>query len=62
MASLIAIICFYLTMLVMGIVASWRGKTLSNPSSEDVMLAGRKVGVVVGIFTMTGDYYGYCMG
>lgn len=51
--GLVAIIVFYLLILFVGI---WAGrKAKPGDDSEDVMLAGRNVGMVVGIFTMTGD-------
>ena len=54
--GLIAIIFFYLLILLVGIWAARKSKQSgSNPDSEDVMLAGRNIGLVVGIFTMTGE-------
>lgn len=51
--GLIAIIIFYVLILVVGI---WAGrKAKKEDDSEDVMLAGRNIGVWVGIFTMTGE-------
>lgn len=56
--SLVSMICFYLVILGIGIFASWRSKTLRNPASDDLMVAGRKVGPVIGIFTMTATWVG----
>ena len=52
-----AIVVFYLLILGVGLWAARKAKhTGSSPESEDVMLAGRNIGLVVGIFTMTGKY------
>ncbi|VDK25653.1 unnamed protein product [Anisakis simplex] len=58
--GVIAIIFFYLLILVVGI---WAGRKAKNVSSmvegqqtEEVMLAGRNIGTLVGIFTMTGAF------
>ena len=57
-AGVISIIVFYILILLVGI---WAGKKKppGEDDSEDVMLAGRSIGVFVGIFTMTG---GSCAG
>lgn len=53
--GLIAIIVFYLLILVVGIWAGRKVKqTGADANSENVMLAGRNIGIVVGVFTMTG--------
>ena len=62
--GVVGIICFYIFILAVGIWAARKSKKPSsatrNPQnvgmtdSEDVMLAGRDIGVFVGIFTMTG--------
>ena len=54
-AGVISIILFYLLILIVGI---WAGKkkAAGNDSEEEVMLAGRSIGLFVGIFTMTGKY------
>lgn len=53
--GLVAIIIFYLLILAVGIWAGRKSKQSgSSADSEDVMLAGRNIGLVVGIFTMTG--------
>ena len=53
--GLIAIIVFYVLILGVGIWAARKSKsTEADPDSEDVMLAGRNIGLMVGIFTMTG--------
>jgi len=61
--GLIGVIVFYIVILVVGIVASWWGmrknKQQSNTASEDVMIAGRNIGLFVGIFTMTGEYQNF---
>lgn len=50
--GLLSIVLFYILILGVGM---WAGKKGSKEAdSEDVMLAGRSIGVLVGIFTMTG--------
>ncbi|PAA71287.1 hypothetical protein BOX15_Mlig032268g1 [Macrostomum lignano] len=54
--GLISVIIFYLLILVVGI---WAGrKSKGRGDSEDVMVAGRNIGLVVGIFTMTATWVG----
>lgn len=59
--GIVAIIFFYLLILVVGIWAGRKAKDV-NPMSidgeqtEEVMLAGRNIGTLVGIFTMTGKF------
>lgn len=55
-AGIISIILFYLLILFVGIWAG-RKKAAGNDSEEEVMLAGRSIGLFVGIFTMTGNYH-----
>jgi high affinity choline transporter 7 len=53
--GLIAIILFYLVILAVGIWAGRKQKsTEKNPDTEEIMLAGRNIGLLVGVFTMTG--------
>lgn len=52
MPGLVAIIIFYLMILGIGLWAAWRRK--GEASTEEVMLAGRDIGLFVGILTMTG--------
>jgi high affinity choline transporter 7 len=53
--GLISIIIFYILILAVGIWAGRKQKsTESNPDTEEIMLAGRNIGLIVGIFTMTG--------
>ncbi len=55
--GLIAIIVFYVLILGVGIWAARKSKSSeADPDSEDVMLAGRNIGIWVGIFTMTGQF------
>jgi hypothetical protein len=53
-AGVISIILFYVLILGVGIWAG-RKKEAGNDSEEEVMLAGRSIGLFVGIFTMTGN-------
>ena len=53
--GLIAIIIFYVLIILVGIWAGRKQKsTEKNPDTEEIMLAGRNIGLLVGIFTMTG--------
>ncbi|KAH3861209.1 high-affinity choline transporter 1-like [Dreissena polymorpha] len=58
--GLIAIIIFYLLILAVGIWAGRKTKnqTGKNANSENVMLAGRNIGLLVGVFTMTATWVG----
>ncbi|OQV18883.1 High-affinity choline transporter 1 [Hypsibius exemplaris] len=59
--GLVAVIVFYIIILGVGIWAGRKQKTTAGaggPSSEEVMLAGRNIGTVVGIFTMTATWVG----
>ncbi|GFN87239.1 high-affinity choline transporter 1-like [Plakobranchus ocellatus] len=56
--GLMAIVVFYLLIVVVGIWASRKSKQSgASADSEDVMLAGRNIGLLIGIFTMT-EYLG----
>ena len=53
----ISIVIFYILILAVGIWAGRKQKsTEKNPDTEEIMLAGRNIGTIVGIFTMTGLY------
>lgn len=53
--GVVAIVIFYLLILVVGIWAA-KKKPEGEDDADDVMLAGRSIGVFVGIFTMTGGW------
>ena len=59
-AGVISIIVFYLVVLAIGLWAGWRQRKVarqqgrSNTDQEEVMLAGRDIGLFVGILTMGG--------
>lgn len=38
-------------------VVIWTGRKKGNDSREEIKLAGRSIGLIVGIFTMTGKLY-----
>lgn len=57
-AGVVSIILFYVLILGVGIWAA-RKKEAGNDSEEEVMLAGRNIGLFVGIFTMTGQFFGW---
>lgn len=52
-SGLIGIIIFYLVIVLIGVWASRKQKKENN-AEEEIMLAGRNIGLFVGIFTMTG--------
>ncbi|XP_071476964.1 high-affinity choline transporter 1-like [Diadema antillarum] len=54
--GVVAIVIFYLLILAVGLWAARKGKGSSD--TEDVMVAGRNIGVAVGIFTMTATWVG----
>ena len=53
--GLIAIIIFYFIIVAFGVWAARRRKN----SEEETMLAGRSIGLIIGTFTMTGNYILY---
>ena len=53
MLGIFSIIFFYLLILGVGMWAARKSKGGST-DSEEVMLAGRNIGMLVGVFTMTG--------
>lgn len=56
-AGVISIVVFYLVILVIGLIAARKsGFRARNIDSQDVILAGRNIGLFVGVFTMTGRY------
>ena len=53
--GLVSIIVFYLIVLFIGIWAGWKQrKTQVTSDQETVMLAGRNIGLFVGVLTMGG--------
>ncbi|XP_067934602.1 high-affinity choline transporter 1-like [Watersipora subatra] len=57
--GLVAVVVFYILILAVGIVAGRKSKsTESNADTEEVMVAGRNIGLVVGVFTMTATWVG----
>ncbi|XP_039301300.1 high-affinity choline transporter 1, partial [Nilaparvata lugens] len=55
--GVVSVVIFYLLILGVGIWAA-RKKESGNNSEEEVMLAGRSIGLFVGIFTMTATWVG----
>ena len=51
--GLVSIIIFYLLILFIGLWAGWKQRK-NGTGTDNIMLAGRNIGVFVGIFTMTG--------
>ncbi|KDR16364.1 High-affinity choline transporter 1, partial [Zootermopsis nevadensis] len=56
-AGIISIVLFYVLILGVGLWAA-RKKQSGDDSEEEVMLAGRSIGLFVGIFTMTATWVG----
>lgn len=55
-SGLLAIIIFYLMILLVGIWAAWKHKRSASDRSETIMVGGRDIGLFVGGFTMTGEF------
>ena len=59
--GVISIILFYIVILIVGLFAAWYKKRKNKKEgkhineSEELMLAGRDIGIFVGTFTMTGN-------
>ena len=51
--GLVSIIIFYLIVLLIGIYAGWKQRKFAK-DQENVMLAGRNIGLFVGVLTMGG--------
>ncbi|XP_035521723.1 high affinity choline transporter 1-like isoform X2 [Morone saxatilis] len=66
--GLVAVVVFYIVILVIGIWASRKSKkvekTFAGSKSEVTMVGGRNINVLVGVFTMTATWVGggYIMG
>ena len=57
--GLVAILFFYVLILLVGIWAGRKQKSSEKaPDTEEIMLAGRNIGLLVGIFTMTATWVG----
>lgn len=58
--GLVAIVIFYVLILVVGIWAAWKNKASGDDESldrsENIMVGGRDIGLFVGVFTMTGEF------
>ncbi|KAL8610188.1 hypothetical protein ACOMHN_005961 [Nucella lapillus] len=58
-AGLVGIIVFYLLILVVGVLAARKtGLKVHNLSRQDVILAGRNIGITIGIFTTVSTWVG----
>ena len=57
--GLVSIIVFYLIVLAIGVWAGWNQKRKQTQADdqETVMLAGRNIGLLVGVMTMGGKSY-----
>ena len=54
--GLVVVGCFYIAILVVGILAARRKGHPSTPSLQTSIVADRDLPLVVGIFTMTGRH------
>ena len=62
LAGVLSIVVFYILILIVGIWAGRKKKTHGEGDEfeqEEVMLAGRNIGLFVGIFTMTGRLHSW---
>eukprot|EP00088_Acartia_fossae_P042838 TRINITY_DN4508_c0_g1_i1.p1 TRINITY_DN4508_c0_g1~~TRINITY_DN4508_c0_g1_i1.p1 ORF type:complete len:582 (-),score=104.09 TRINITY_DN4508_c0_g1_i1:949-2694(-) len=55
--GLVAIIIFYLVVLLVGLYAGWKRRQVEQ-NQEQVMLAGRDIGIFVGVLTMGATWVG----
>jgi len=56
--GLVAMIVFYALILFVGIWAAWYKRNQgAGRKSETIMVAGRDIGMFVGLFTMTGEFF-----
>ncbi|CAF2450651.1 unnamed protein product [Rotaria sp. Silwood2] len=59
LGGLAAVVFFYVLILLVGIWAGRKQKSSEkSPDTEEIMLAGRNIGLLVGIFTMTATWVG----
>ena len=60
-SGILSIVVFYLVVLAVGVWAGWRQKRnrghqgAGGADQEEVMLAGRNIGLFVGVLTMGGE-------
>lgn len=59
-AGIVSVVLFYILILAVGIWAGRKSKKLTGEEGEadEVMLAGRNIGLFVGVFTMTATWVG----
>lgn len=55
--GVISVVVFYALILAVGIYFGWRQRRLltKGAQSENIILAGRDIGLFVGVLTMTGN-------
>ena len=53
--GLVGLIIFYVVILSMGIVISWYKRSVGERDSDRAIVAGREIGLGVGIITLTGN-------
>jgi len=53
--GLVSVGFFYLLILGVGIWSGWKQKKKTVNDSENIILAGRNIGLFVGVLTMTGE-------
>ena len=57
-AGVVSVVVFYLLILGVGLWAARKNVGTEGDQEEEVMLAGRNIGMFVGIFTMTATWVG----
>lgn len=57
--GVVSVALFYGIILAVGIWVGWKQKRRSTLVTENIMLAGRDIGLFVGVLTMTGKLLQY---
>ena len=53
--GLVGVVFFYFLILGVGILTAWKTKTLTSNNRYDYVVAGRKMGLTLGIATLAGE-------
>lgn len=58
--SLVALLTFYMIILIIGITVAWKKtrQKISESSSETLLVANRSISTIVGLFTITAVWVG----
>lgn len=60
--GVVSVAIFYVLILIVGIWAGWKQKHRLKSATDGIMLAGRDIGLFVGVLTMTGFFFCCCCG